>query len=76
MSGQQKRLYHFSSIKQMMKNELKREGILSNEQIIKTMLNNLNYEPPLYFIIKLTGTLMELTYLHIFESTFVLPHKS
>lgn len=40
------------------KNELKREreGILINGQIIKTVLNNLNYEQPLGSIIKLTGS--------------------
>lgn len=40
------------------KNELKREreGILINGQIIKTVLNNLNYEQPLGSIIKLIGS--------------------
>lgn len=40
------------------KNELKREreGILINGQIIKTVLNSLNYEQPLGSIIKLTGS--------------------
>lgn len=40
------------------KNELKREreGILINGQIIKAVLNNLNYEHPLGSIIKLTGS--------------------
>lgn len=40
------------------KNELnrEREGILINGQIIKTVLNNLNYEQPLGSIIKLTGS--------------------
>lgn len=40
---------------QRIRNEFKGEDALSNRQLIKTVLNNLNYEPPLDSIIKLTG---------------------